>query len=193
MTSFASQAARDFALTHLAFHRICRIEYERQSNIGLQWREHSLSDEAFSPGLANRIVQPYLEQSARFVLEGFPKRVDELGFLKDRYDVMHAVLFLDAPVELLLSRARSRLQYPDCLVSFVGMPTGLKSCPQCGARGERRVEDSETNFRKRYEDFREYGEGMLEGHRSFSLVARRVFSVHEAIGVLRSIERSPQE
>ncbi len=78
-STLASRAAKEFRLTHLAFHRLCHREYQMKSEVGIRWRRHTCNREAFAPGLANQIMQPGLERSPRFVLDGFPKRNDELA------------------------------------------------------------------------------------------------------------------
>jgi adenylate kinase family enzyme len=187
-TTLAAQAAKEFRVTHLSFHHLCRLEYQKKSDVGTQWKEHMIKGEAFVMGMANRIVQPHLDRNPRFVLEGFPKRNDELDFLRQRCGVIHAVLLLDIPVEVLLARARSRLQCPNCWTAFIVATNGANTCPQCGTTGERRNDDSEPEFWKRLEDFEQYGEEMHEGLRSFSGQALRVSNVDDGIAALNLLE-----
>ncbi|GEM_PF-5841445 len=184
-STLASQAAKEFGLTHLAFHRLCRCEYEVKSEVGMRWRRHTLKNEAFVVGLANQIIRPYLDKNPRFVLDGFPKRTDELEYLRERYNDIDAVLLLDIPFEMLLSRVGERLQCPDCWTSFLKAARRENTCPECGARGERRQDDEEAVFRKRWEDFQHFGDAMFEGLSSFSNMACRVASVEEGVTTLR--------
>lgn len=97
-------------------------------------------------------------QPGGWVLDGFPRSVGQAQFLDDMLTgngtSLDAVISLEAPFEELLQRIRQRVECPECRWSGTRDPgSGSADCPECDGPAAPRGDDTEANFRNRYDEF----------------------------------------
>ena len=106
-----------------------------------------------------RILADWLaKQSGGWVLDGFPRSLPQAVFLDEWLSqgglAIDCALSLEVPFDVLLERISQRVECPDC--RWTGQIRQLrdsKHCPVCGQVAQSRADDSEENFRKRYQEF----------------------------------------
>ncbi len=113
-------------------------------------------------GLMCGIMAEWLAGHRRgWVLDGFPRSVDQAGFLDswlgDRGEALDAAVLLDVPKPELVARIDQRVECPSCRWS--GRADDRRDgarCPDCGGRAGRRADDRLENFLSRYGEYQRH-------------------------------------
>lgn len=90
-----------------------------------------------------------------FVLDGFPRNVDQAGFFLESYDI-DAVIYIDVPKRVTLERALARRICSNCKLDYnliFHRPEKKDTCDVCGGRLIARADDNEEALNKRLNDF----------------------------------------
>lgn len=151
--------AKSMGLAYLSTGALLREEVEAQTELGklakpILARGGYLPDELMFPILGDWLIR----QNAGWVLDGFPRSLPQAQFLdaylgkqKLRVD---AAVSLNVPFSDLLARVNNRVECPDCRWSGQRAQLIIENkCPECGGAAGLRSDDSEENFRSRYEEF----------------------------------------
>ncbi|MFT3989995.1 MAG: nucleoside monophosphate kinase [Luteolibacter sp.] len=151
--------ANSLSLGYLSTGALLREQVENRTELGLAAepilaRGQYLPDELMFPILADWLSK----QTSGWVLDGFPRSVPQAEFLADWLErhgqKLDAAIVLEVPFEVLLARMQGRVECPSC--RWTGQVSQLANgtdCPQCGTKAERRSDDEEENFRRRYAEY----------------------------------------
>lgn len=153
--------AAKLGLEYLSTGAMLREAIENQTKLGtaaapILERGGYLPDDLICP-----ILGEWLEEhnaGSGWVLDGFPRTLDQASFLDDWLSVRSAMLdvaiALEAPLPELLRRISDRVECPDCRWSGKrGELTDSGACPSCGGKAAARQDDDEANFRNRHGEF----------------------------------------
>ncbi len=137
---------------------LLRGEIARGSELGRLAEPILARGEYLPDDLMCRILAKWLEEHpGGWLLDGFPRSVPQAEFLDNwlarRGGSIDRVILLTAPFEALLGRIRERVECPSCRWSGGRAETKDMACPECGTLVRRRDDDSEENFRKRYDEY----------------------------------------
>ena len=134
-----------------------RREVERGTEFGVR-AEHYLSQDLYVPDeMALELAMQWFEQSGPgWVMDGFPRTRPQALQLDDALgETAHRLqaVFLDVPVDELMTRAAGRWECGQCPWGGPRTESGL--CPACGGTLLKRRDDEPASVRKRhavYED-----------------------------------------
>jgi adenylate kinase len=151
----------ELRLGYLSTGALLRENIEQKTPLGLA-AEPILARGAYLPDdLMCQILADWLskkDQAAGWVLDGFPRSLDQAKFLdhelSSQNQALHCAVALEAPFEELLQRIQNRVECPSCRWS--GQKSELSAsdrCPKCGNPASPRADDDEHNFRNRHAEF----------------------------------------
>ncbi|MBB6429976.1 adenylate kinase family protein [Algisphaera agarilytica] len=90
-----------------------------------------------------------------FILDGFPRNVEQAQFFLESYDV-DAVIYIDVPKRVTIERALARRICSNCKLDYnliFHRPEVEDTCDVCGGRLVARADDNEEALNKRLGDF----------------------------------------
>ncbi|GAA5123501.1 nucleoside monophosphate kinase [Luteolibacter yonseiensis] len=163
--------AQGLGLAYLSTGALLREQMEQGTELGkkaepILARGGYLPDELMLPILAEWLDR----QNDGWVLDGFPRSLPQAKFLDatlaGRGSELDAVVSLEAPFSVLLSRIRDRVECADCRWTGQGeqlADTG--KCPVCEGAAGPRADDSEENFRSRHSEFISLTQPVIDHYR----------------------------
>ena len=117
--------------------------------------------------VVNEIVVTALGNADGFVLDGYPRNIEQAEFLDDR-TALDAVVRLAVNDEELVDRLTGRRVCPDCGANYhveFDQPEEAGVCDECGTELEQREDDTEETVRERLRVFAENTEPVIEHYR----------------------------
>jgi adenylate kinase len=120
--------------------------------------------------VVNEIVVTALEDADGFVLDGYPRNIEQAEFLDARTD-LDAVVRLAVPEEELVARLTGRRVCPDCGANYhieFDQPETDGVCDDCGSDLIQREDDTEETVRERLRVFRENTEPVIDHYEESS-------------------------
>ena len=117
--------------------------------------------------VVNEIVVAALEEADGFVLDGYPRNLDQAEFLSEETD-LDRVVFLDVPEDVLVERLTGRRVCDDCGRNYhveFDRPEEAGVCDECGGELVQREDDTEETVRERLRVYRENTEPVVEHYR----------------------------
>lgn len=155
---------KHYGYEHLSTGDLLRSEVARGTNLGKEINDIISKGNLVSDELIIRLVSQELEKlkDKPFILDGFPRtlaQAEELDQMLVTLGVSHnVVIYLDVPLDIAMARALGRVVCPKCKRSYninnpKLSPQKNNICDDCGTILERRGDDTEETFRKRYETF----------------------------------------
>jgi len=137
------------------------------SELGLEYDtpgEYMDAGELVPDEVVNEIVVTALANADGFVLDGYPRNIDQAEFLDERTE-LDAVLRLSVSEEELVDRLTGRRVCPDCGANYhveFDQPEEPGVCDECGADLVQREDDTEETVRERLRVFRENTEPVID-------------------------------
>ncbi|MFA1611920.1 adenylate kinase [Halobellus rubicundus] len=117
--------------------------------------------------VVNAIVEEALTSADGYVLDGYPRNLEQAEFLTDITD-LDAVIYLSVDDEELVDRLTGRRVCPDCGASYhveFAPPEEEGVCDECGADLEQRDDDTEETVRERLRVYEENTAPVVEHYR----------------------------
>jgi len=117
--------------------------------------------------VVNAIVEEALSNADGYVLDGYPRNLDQAKFLTDITD-LDAVIYLSVDDEELVARLTGRRVCPECGASYhveFAPPEEAGVCDECGAELEQRDDDTEETVRERLRVYEENTAPVVEHYR----------------------------
>jgi adenylate kinase len=130
-------------------------------------RAYMEAGELVPDAVVNEIVKTALSQADGYVLDGYPRNLDQAEYLSDITD-LDAALFLDVNEEELVDRLTGRRVCSECGTSFhveFSPPAEEGVCDACGGELVQRDDDSEDTVRERLRVYSENTEPVVEHYR----------------------------
>ncbi|VEU76777.1 adenylate kinase family protein [Mycoplasmopsis columbina] len=152
----AAILAKDANMIHLSTGNIFREEIASKSELGLEiakFVENGLyvPDEVTNATVKNKI-ESLLAKGQKVILDGYPRTLDQVEFLKTINNFDYKVVELTAPADLIMQRLNGRRFCPNCGKNFnlYSLPSknGL-FCDNCGTELQMRKDDSVENIKVR--------------------------------------------
>ena len=134
----------------LSMHDMCISEASKGTDDGIQWQFCDQGRLPFPDGLANRIAEKHLKLATSFVVEGYPKTLDEVKHFVRIIGRPTHLFVVDASLETVLEGARNRLQCPSCSLTFT---RGAGVYPQCMKLGRPRKDDESEVVEERFQHY----------------------------------------
>jgi adenylate kinase len=171
----ANMLRAHFGIPHIATGDMLRAEIASGTELGRKAQPilaagHYVSDDIMIGIVRNRLSRPDCERG--FIMDGFPRTVpqaealDELmADLNKRFD---RVIYLQVPVEELLSRLSGRLVCPACQRTY---PPATAACEADASALVQREDDRPEAVRPRIEIYLEKTVPVLDHYRGEGLVS----------------------
>ncbi|MEZ3115292.1 adenylate kinase [Halobaculum sp. MBLA0147] len=117
--------------------------------------------------VVNEIVVTALADADGFVLDGYPRNLDQAEYLSEQTELDY-VVFLDVPEAELVDRLTGRRVCDDCGATFhvdFDPPAEQGVCDDCGGELVQREDDTEETVRERLRVYAEETEPVVEHYR----------------------------
>jgi adenylate kinase len=117
--------------------------------------------------VVNEIVKTALQEADGYVLDGYPRNLDQAEYLSGITE-LDAAVFLDVAEEELVDRLTGRRVCDDCGANYhveFAPPQKEGVCDDCGGELVQRDDDTEETVRERLRVYRENTEPVVEHYR----------------------------
>jgi adenylate kinase len=130
-------------------------------------RAYMEAGELVPDAVVNEIVKTALEESNGYVLDGYPRNLDQAEYLSDITD-LDVVLFLDVSEAELVDRLTGRRVCDECGANYhveFSPPAEEGVCDECGGDLIQRDDDTEETVRERLRVYEENTAPVVEHYR----------------------------
>jgi len=162
----SKRLADEYEIDHITTGDALRANKDMETEYGTP-REYMESGELVPDPVVNEIVEAALADARGFVLDGYPRNLDQAEYLSDATD-LDAVLYLDVDEEELVERLTGRRVCSECGASYhveFNPPEEEGVCDECGGELVQRDDDTEETVRERLRVYRENTEPVIEHYR----------------------------
>jgi len=162
----SKRLADEYEIDHITTGDALRANKDMETEYGTP-REYMESGELVPDPVVNEIVEAALADARGFVLDGYPRNLDQAEYLSDATD-LDAVLYLDVDEEELVERLTGRRVCSECGASYhveFNPPEEEGVCDECGGELIQRDDDTEETVRERLRVYRENTEPVIEHYR----------------------------
>ena len=162
----AKRLTAEYDLDHITTGDALRQNKQRETEYGTPG-EYMDAGELVPDPVVNEIVVAALEEADGFVLDGYPRNLDQAEFLSEETD-LDRVVFLDVPEDVLVERLTGRRVCDDCGRNYhveFDRPEEAGVCDECGGELVQREDDTEETVRERLRVYRENTEPVVEHYR----------------------------
>ena len=152
----SARLADRYGLEHVTTGDALRANPDVETAYGTP-REYMEAGELVPDPVVNEIVEAALEAADGFVLDGYPRNLEQAEHLSTTTD-LDLVLHLDVGREELLRRLTGRRVCADCGATFhvdYDPPTRSGTCDECGGELVQRDDDAEETVAERLRVFEE--------------------------------------
>lgn len=115
--TIASVVAKKQGVIHLSTGNLFRNEIAQATPLGLQIKAlvegGSYVDDSITNQLVLQATTKLIESNHSFILDGYPRTLNQAEFLKNNVQITQAIL-LDAPQDVILERLSGRRNCPTC-------------------------------------------------------------------------------
>jgi adenylate kinase len=173
----AALLSQKFGIAHLSTGEMLREAVADRTALGQEAEGFMRAGQLVPDELVVRIVQDRLDNpdtSDGFLLDGFPRTVEQAELLERFVPVQHAVAF-DLPEELLTERLTQRRLCPVCKTSYNLMTAPPKQPGRCDKDGttlEQREDDRPEAVRTRLKVYHQRTAPLLEYYQKRGVLVR---------------------
>lgn len=164
-----TQSARiveTYGVDHITTGDALRANKDLETEYGTP-RSYMEAGELVPDPVVNEIVVTALADADGFVLDGYPRNIEQAEFLDDETD-LDAVVSLDVSRDELVERLTGRRVCSECGTNYhvdFDPPAEPGVCDECGGELIQREDDTEETVRERLEVFYETTEPVVEHFR----------------------------
>jgi len=165
----AKIVAKKFEIPHISTGDLLRKTIRTGSTLGLQIKELLDKGEFVTDEMINSLVKETLLEYESFILDGYPRTLQQAKFLKEIFDEKNkkidAAIFIDAPLDMLLKRITNRRVCPLCgrVYNLISHPPKKECiCDDDGTQLIHRDDDKEDVVKERYNIYLERTAPVIE-------------------------------
>jgi adenylate kinase len=162
----SARLADEYGIEHVTTGDALRANREMETEYGTP-REYMEAGELVPDPVVNEIVSAALAEADGFVLDGYPRNLDQAEYLADATD-LDAVVFLSVDREELVDRLIGRRVCADCGANYhvdYQPPAEPGVCDDCGGELIQREDDTEETVRERLRVYEENTAPVVEHYR----------------------------
>jgi len=156
----AAKLAEEFKLEHISTGDLIRTEIKSESTLGKKVKAIVERGELVSDDIVNEIVKSKLKTSSRFILDGYPRTLEQAKFLAE-VSPLDYIFSLSVRKEILVERLSgrrmcSKTKDPSCKGMFhvLFTPPKVEShCDLCGSELYQRKDDNPEIIEKRLSSY----------------------------------------
>ena len=162
----SAKLADEYGVDHVTTGDALRANKEMETEYGTP-KSFMDAGELVPDPVVNEIVEAALDEDDGFVLDGYPRNVEQAEFLSEITD-LDAVILLDVDEEVLVDRLAGRRVCDDCGANYhvdFQPPEEAGVCDECGGELIQREDDTEETARERLAVFYENTEPVVDHFR----------------------------
>jgi adenylate kinase len=162
----ASRIVDDYGVDHITTGDALRANKDMETEYGTP-REYMEAGELVPDPVVNEIVTAALEDADGYVLDGYPRNLDQAEFLEEATE-LDAILYFAVDDEELVRRLTGRRVCEECGANYhvdFDPPEEAGVCDECGGQLIQREDDTEETARERLRVFEENTAPVLEHYR----------------------------
>jgi len=162
----SSNIEEEFEVTHITTGDALRANKDTETEHGTP-REYMDAGELVPDPVVNEIVVEALSAADGFVLDGYPRNIEQAEYLAEMTAV-DVVPLLQVSEGELVRRLTGRRVCPDCGATYhteFEPPEQGGICDECGSELTQRDDDTEETVRERIRVYRENTEPVVEHYR----------------------------
>ena len=159
----SARLAEEYGIEHITTGDALRARKDMETDYGTP-REYMEAGELVPDPVVNAIVEAAVEDADGFVLDGYPRNVEQAEHLADITD-LDVVLLLDVGREELIDRLTGRRVCSECGTNFhveYSPPEEAGVCDACGGELIQREDDTEETVTERLRVYAENTEPVVE-------------------------------
>ncbi len=170
--TIAERVAAGYKLAHLSTGDILREAIARGTVLGARANEYVETGRLVPQEVLGAVVAERLRDAKDFVLDGYPRTLEQAEFLSRLpYVELDAVVYVAVPEEGAVSRLAGRLVCTACGGVTNADDGAAESCKFCGSgRLEPRADDRPDTVKKRYEVYMAETEPVVEYYRAAGIL-----------------------
>ncbi len=169
----SKRLADKYGFQHLATGDIFRAEIMRKTSIGEKVQDYIKKGKLVPDAIVIELVASKIETSGRYLLDGFPRTIEQASgladILKDVGAVVDLVFFLTLPKEEAIRRMASRRTCVNCgeVYNVISRPLKVQGvCDKCSAAVIQREDDAEITVAKRLMVFEDLTRPLIAYYKS---------------------------
>ncbi len=162
----SKRLAEEYDIAHVTTGDALRANKDMETEYGTP-RSFMEAGELVPDPVVNEIVKAALEASDGYVLDGYPRNLEQAEYLSDITD-LDAVVYLRVGEEELVERLTGRRVCSECGTNYhvkFNPPAEEGVCDECGGELVQREDDTEETVRERLAVFEENTEPVIEHYR----------------------------
>ena len=162
----SKKLAEEYDLEHVTTGDALRANKDMETEYGTP-RSFMEAGELVPDPVVNEIVESALADADGFVLDGYPRNLEQAEYLSEITD-LDAVVYLDVDEDVLVDRLTGRRVCEECGANYhvdFQPPEEEGVCDECGGELIQREDDQEDTARERLEVYRENTEPVIEHFR----------------------------
>ncbi|ESS03240.1 MAG: adenylate kinase [uncultured archaeon A07HR67] len=162
----SAKLAEAYGIDHVTTGDALRANKEMETEYGTP-KSFMDAGELVPDPVVNEIVKAALADADGFVLDGYPRNLEQAEYLSAITD-LDAVVFLDVDEEVLVDRLTGRRVCEACGANYhvdFQSPEEAGVCDECGGELIQREDDTEETVRERLEVFYENTEPVVDHFR----------------------------
>ncbi|OAG30123.1 adenylate kinase [Nematocida displodere] len=102
--------SKELGIPHISSGDILRLEMEKDTDLAKMIKTKLSHGEFVSDAIIMELINNAIKEQKRgFILDGYPRTVEQLNSIKFDYD---AIVFINTPIEYILDRIEGRLCHP---------------------------------------------------------------------------------
>jgi len=192
----AERLMAHLGLPHVASGDLFRENLKAETPLGLRAKSYMdrgalVPDDITIAMVVDRLARPDCAGGA--ILDGFPRTVAQAQALADalagKGQTVEAVLYIDAPVDVLLARLGGRWTCRNCGTVYhmlFNPPRVTGRCDKCGGELYQRADDTPETHRRRIEVYQEQTSPLTDWYRAKGLL-REVDGTQDIDGVTAAL------
>jgi len=169
----AAQISEKYNLAHINVGNLFRKNIAEKTELGLNAKSYIDKGELVPDKFVYGILDDAIEKSSTgFVLDGFPRNMEQLDHLLNKY-MIDKVILLDLPDEIALKRISARRHCVDCKKDYnliFNKPAAEGLCDACGGKVIQREDDNEKAVAIRLQKFHEETAKVIEKYKELNLL-----------------------
>jgi adenylate kinase len=169
----AALLSATFGIPSVSTGALLRREREQGSELGAEADRYASRGMLFPDELALRAVDQWMDGHARFILDGFPRTVNQAtkfdAILNDREIPLDVVYYFELSEEEIRNRITTRLTCSSCGAVYneqFHRVTLETRCPKCHGRLVRRNDDTQEVMDKRLTQYHEHTAPVVDYYRT---------------------------
>jgi len=168
----SAKLADEYGVEHVTTGDALRANKEMETEYGTP-KSFMDAGELVPDPVVNEIVEAALNDADGFVLDGYPRNLEQAEFLSEITD-LDAVVLLDVDEEVLVDRLTGRRVCDDCGANYhveFQPPETAGVCDECGGELIQRDDDTEETARERLNVFYDNTEPVVDHFREEGVLA----------------------